>query len=314
MVGLLAQPLTVCPMCPSRRDDMSTFLVSVGAGLATAAILSLSAVAFTLEFAVSRVANFAHGEFLTIGAYAAYTGQTYFHQNVVAAAVIAALAGMLAGLGLNAGLIEQFRGRSAITVFIATLGAAIIVENVLVMIYGAANVTYTFAQGGLHHVGPFLWTTSDIEVIVSALTVAALLYLLLQRSRFGKAIRAVSQDRTLSQVSGIPARRIVMQTWGLAGAVSGFAGFVLADTIGTFGPTLGFMFLLLTITAAVAGGIGRPYATLGGALIVGLVLQIGGTYTSSAYEQVYAFLLLVILMLFRPNGVFVARSATAVRA
>ncbi len=293
---------------------MSTFLVSVGVGLATAAILSLSAVAFTLEYAVSRIANFAHGEFLTIGAYAAYTGQTFFHQNVAAAAVISALAGMLAGLGLNGGLIEQFRGRSAITVFIATLGAAIVIENILVMIYGAANVTYTFAQGGLHHVGPFLWTTSDIEVIFSALAVAGLLYLLLQRTRFGKAIRAVSQDRTLSQVSGIPARRIVMQTWGLAGAVSGFAGFVLADTIGTFGPTLGFSFLLLTITAAVAGGIGRPYATLGGALIVGLVLQIGGTYTSSAYELVYAFLLLVVLMLFRPNGVFVRRSAMVVRA
>ncbi len=293
---------------------MSTFLVSVGVGLATAAILSLSAVAFTLEYAVSRIANFAHGEFLTIGAYAAYTGQTFFHQNVAAAAVISALAGMLAGFALNAGLIEQFRGRSAITVFIATLGAAIVIENILVMIYGAANVTYTFAQGGLHHVGPFLWTTSDIEVIFSALAVAGLLYLLLQRTRFGKAVRAVSQDRTLSRVSGIPARRIVMLTWGLAGAVSGFAGFVLADTIGTFGPTLGFTFLLLTITAAVAGGIGRPYATLGGALIVGLVLQIGGTYTSSAYELVYAFLLLVVLMLFRPNGVFVRRSATVVRA
>jgi neutral amino acid transport system permease protein len=293
---------------------MSTFLVSVGVGVATAAILSLSAVAFTLEYAVSRVANFAHGEFLTIGAYAAYSAQTIFHQNVAAAAVIAALAGMLAGLVLNVGLIERFRGRSAITVFIATLGAAIIAENVLVMIYGAANVSYSFAQGGLHHVGPFLWTTSDIEVIVSALAVAGLLYLLLQRTRFGKAIRAVSQDRTLAQVSGIPARQIVMRTWALAGAVSGFAGFVLADTIGTFGPTLGFSFLLLTITAAVAGGIGRPYATLGGALIVGLVLQIGGTYTSSAYELVFAFLLLVVLMLFRPNGVFVRRSATTVRA
>jgi branched-subunit amino acid ABC-type transport system permease component len=293
---------------------MSTFLVSVGVGLATAAILSLSAVAFTLEYAVSRIANFAHGEFLTIGAYAAYSGQTIFHQNVAAAAVIAALAGMLAGLALNIGLIERFRGRTAITVFIATLGAAIIVENVLVMIYGAANVSYAFAQGGLHHIGPFLWTTSDIEVIVSALAVAGLLYLLLQRTRFGKAIRAVSQDRTLAQVSGIPARQIVMRTWALAGAVSGFAGFVLADTIGTFGPTLGFSFLLLTITATVAGGIGRPYATLGGALIVGLVLQIGGTYTSSAYEYVFAFLLLVVLMLFRPNGVFVRRSATTVRA
>jgi neutral amino acid transport system permease protein len=293
---------------------MTTFFVSIGIGLSTAAILSLSAVAFTLEYAVSRVANFAHGEFLTIGAYAAYSGQAVFHQNVAAAAVIATLAGAAAGLALNVTVIEQFRGRSAITVFIATLGVALIVENVLVLSYGAANVSYTFAQGNLHHVGPFLWTTSDIEVIISALAVAGLIYLLLQRTRFGKAVRAVSQDRALAQVSGIPARRIVMQTWALAGAVAGFAGFVLAATIGTFSPTLGFSFLLLTITATVAGGLGRPYATLGGALIVGLVLQIAGTYTSSEYELVYAFLLLVILMLFRPNGVFVRRSAVAVRA
>lgn len=293
---------------------MSAFLVSVGIGLSTAAILSLSAVAFTLEYAVSRVANFAHGELLTIGAYAAYSAQAIFHQNVALAALVAAAAGMVAGLVLNAGLIEQFRGRSGITVFIATLGASLILQNLLVMVYGAANVSYTFVQGGLHHVGPFLWTTTDIEVIFSALVVAGLIYLLLQRTRFGKAVRAVSQDRALAQVSGIPARRIVMQTWALAGAISGFAGFALADTIGTFSPTLGFGFLLLTITATVAGGIGRPYATLGGALIVGLVLQLAGTYTSSAYELVYAFLFLVLLMLFRPNGVFVRRSATAVRA
>ena len=293
---------------------MSTFLVSVGVGLSTAAILALSAVAFTLEYAVSRVANFAHGEFLTIGAYAAYSGQAIFHQNVAAAALIATVAGMLAGLALNAAVIEQFRGRSGITVLIATLGVALIVENVLIMVYGAANVSYSFAQGGLHHIGPFLWTTSDIEVIFSALAVVGLIYVLLQYTRFGKAVRAVSQDRALAQVSGVPAQRVVMGTWALAGAISGFAGFVLADTIGTFGPQLGFIFLLPTITAAVAGGIGRPYATLGGAVIVGLVIQIAGTYTSSAYQLVYAFLLLVLLMLFRPNGVFVRRSSTAVRA
>jgi branched-subunit amino acid ABC-type transport system permease component len=296
------------------EDDVSTFLVTIGIGLSTAAILALSAVAFSLEYAISRIANFAHGEFLTIGAYAAYSGQSIFHQNVVAAAAIAAAAGAIAGLALTFLVIEQFRGRTAITVFIATLGVSLIAQNVLNIIYGAANVSYTFAQGNLHHVGPFLWTTSDIEVIISVLAVASLFYLLLQRTRFGKAIRAVSQDRALAQVSGIPARRIVMRTWALAGAVAGFAGFALADTVGTFGPTLGFNFLLLTITAAVAGGIGRPYATLGGALIVGLVLQIAGTYTSSAYELVFAFLFLVVLMLFRPNGVFVRRSAVAVRA
>jgi branched-subunit amino acid ABC-type transport system permease component len=293
---------------------MTTFLVTIGIGLSTAAILSLSAVAFTLEYAVSRIANFAHGEFLTLGAFAAYSGQRIFHQNVAAAAVIAALAGAVAGLALNFGLIEQFRGRTAITVFIATLGVALIVENLLVIIYGAANVTYSFPQGNLHHVGPFLWTTSDIEVIISALAVAGLIYLLLQHTRFGKAVRAISQDRALAQVSGIPARRIIMQTWALAGAIAGFAGFALAYTVGTFGPTLGFSFLLLTITATVAGGLGRPYATFGGAIIVGLAIQIAGTYTSSAYELVFAFLLLVLLMLFRPNGVFVRSSAVAVRA
>ncbi len=293
---------------------MTTFLVTVGVGLATAAILALSAVALTLEYAVSRVVNFAHGEFLTIGAYVAYSTQAIFHQNVAAGAVIAAAAGAVAGLALNAAVIERFRGRTATTVLIATLGVALIVENVLEMIYGAANVSYGYPQGSLHHVGPFLWTTSDIEVIVAALAVAALIYLLLQRTRFGKAIRAVSQDRALAQVSGIPARRIITQTWILAGAVAGFAGFALADTVGTFGPLLGFNFLLLTITATVAGGLGRPYATLGGALIVGLVVQIAGTYTSSAYELVFAFLLLVVLMLFRPNGVFVRRGTVAVRA
>ena len=293
---------------------MSTFLISVGIGLATAAILALSAVAFTLEYAVSRVANFAHGELLTIGAYAAYTGQRFFHQNVAAAALVAAAAGCAAGLAMNVALIEQFRGRSAITVFIATLGASLVLQNLLEIIYGAANVSYSFPQGGLHHVGPFLWTTSNIEVILSALAVAGLIYLLLQRTKFGKAIRAVSQNRELAQVSGIPARQVVMGTWALAGAIAGFAGFILADTIGTFGPQLGFSFLLLTITATVAGGIGRPYATLGGALLVGLVIEIAGTYTNSNYQLVWAFGLLVVLMLFRPNGLFVRRSATAVRA
>lgn len=293
---------------------MTTFLVSIGVGLSSAAILALSSVAFTLEYAVSRVANFAHGEFLTIGAYAAYSGQHIFHQNVVAAALIAAAAGLLAGLVMNAVVIEQFRGRSVITVFIATLGVALVGENLLVIFYGAASVSYSFGQGSLHHVGPFLWTTSDLEVIFSALAVAAMIYVLLQRTRFGKAVRAVSQDRALAQVSGIPARRVIMQTWALAGAVAGFAGFVLADTIGTFGPQLGFNFLLLTITATVAGGIGRPYATLGGALIVGLVIQLSGTYTSSSYQLVFAFGLLVLLMLFRPNGLFVRRSAAEVRA
>jgi branched-subunit amino acid ABC-type transport system permease component len=293
---------------------VNTFLVSVGAGLATAAILALSAVSFTLQYAVSRIANFAHGELLTIGAYAAYSSQHLFHQDTAAVAVIAAVAGALAGVLLNVVLIERFQGRNAITVLIVTLGASLIAQNVLMIIYGAANVSYSLNGGALHHVGPFLWTTMDLEVIAAAAAVAVVLYLLLQHTRVGTAIRAVAQDRSLARVSGIPARRVIMGTWALAGAVAGFAGFMLAATVGTFGPQTGFSFLLLTITATVAGGLGRPYATLGGAVVVGLVVQVAGAYTSSEYQLVYAFGLLVVLLLLRPNGIFVGRHSVAVRA
>lgn len=292
---------------------MNIFWISIGMGVATAAILALSAVAFTLEYAVSRVVNLAHGEVLTIGAYAAYVGETNFHLDLYECAVVATLAGCLAGVALNFFLIEQFRNQKSLATLIATLGASLILQNILLIGFGGASVSYTFPQGSLLHIGPFLWTTLTIEVMVSAVVVAGLIYLLLQRTRLGKALRAVSQNRELAQVSGIPARAVVMQTWAVAGAVAGFAGFLFGETIGSITPTVGNGFLLLSITAAVGGGLGRPYATMGGALLLGLIMSVAGTYTSSSYQLVIAFGFLVVMLLVKPNGVFVRGRAQAVR-
>lgn len=289
---------------------MHTFLLSVGFGLVTAAILALSAVAFTLEYAVSRVANLAHGELLTLGAYAAYVVQGH-NSNVALAALAAAGIGAVGAFATNIGVVERFAGRSPIVTLIATLGLSLVIQNVLTMIFGGASVSYNINQGNPRHVGPFLWTNAEITTIIAALCVAAALYLLLQRTKFGKAIRAVAENRDLARVSGIRARRVITQTWLLAGAVAGFAGFVLAETVGTFSPSFGYSFLLITITAAVAGGLGRPYGTLVGALIVGLVLELAGAYTNASYELAFAFGVLVLLMLFRPNGLFTPGRRTA---
>ena len=293
---------------------MSIFWISIGMGLSVAAILALSAVAFTLEYAVSRVVNLAHGEVLTIGAYSAYVGETNFHLNLYVCAVVATLAGALTGMLLNFSLIEQFRNQKPLVTLIATLGASLILQNLLLIIFGGASVSYGFAQGNLLHVGPFLWTVLTIKVMISTVIVAALVYLMIQRTRIGKALRAVAQNRDLARVSGIPARQIVMHTWALSGAVSGFAGFLYGETVGTITPSIGNGFLLLSITAAVGGGLGRPYATLGGALVLGLVMSIAGTYTSSAYQLVIAFGFLVLMLLIKPNGIFVRGKAQMVRA
>jgi branched-subunit amino acid ABC-type transport system permease component len=287
--------------------------ISVGMGLAVAAILALSAVAFTLEYAVSRVVNLAHGEILTIGAYSAYVCETTYHQNLYVCALVATVFGALAGAALNLALIERFRSQKPLSTLIATLGASLIMQNLLLIGFGGASVSYAFSQGNLLHVGPFLWTTLTIKVMVSAAVVAGMIYVLLQRTRLGKALRAVSQNRELAQVAGIPARRVVLQTWAVAGAVSGFAGFLYGETVGTITPSMGNGFLLLSITAAVGGGLGRPYATLGGAVVLGLVMSVAGTYTSSAYQLVIAFGFLVIMLLIKPNGMFVRGRAQVVR-
>jgi branched-subunit amino acid ABC-type transport system permease component len=280
-------------------------LLTLGFGIVTAAILSLSAVAFTLEYSVTNVANLAHGEILTVGAYAAYlvhraTG------NAILAAFAAAGAGAVLAWGIHGAVVDRFlrRGIATMAIFIATLGVSFLVQNALVLVFGAANVAYTIPQGAARHVGPFLWTGTELEIIISALGITGALYVVIKHTKFGKSLRAVSQSRDLARASGISAHRVAAATWLLAGTVAGYAGFILAESVGSFNPYFGFSFFLITLTAAVAGGLGKPFSTLVGAIIVGIALEFTGGYISASYELAFAFAILALVVLFRPRGLF----------
>jgi branched-subunit amino acid ABC-type transport system permease component len=284
---------------------MNELLLTLGFGLVTAAILSLSAVAFTLEYAVTRVANLSHGEILTIGAYTAYLVHRWT-SSVLLAALGAALAGGVVALAMHSLVIDRFvsRGVGTMPTFIATLGMSFVIQNVLVIFFGAANVAYTISQGAPHQVGPFLWTSTEEEIIISALGITAMLYLIITYTKFGKALRAVFQNRDLARVTGINVRLVGAATWFLAGLVAGYAGFILAESVGTFNPYFGFSFFLITLTAAVAGGLGKPFSTLAGAIIVGIALEFTGGYISASYELAFAFAILATIILVRPRGLF----------
>jgi branched-subunit amino acid ABC-type transport system permease component len=284
---------------------MNEIFLTLGFGLVTAAILALSAVAFTLEYAVTNVANLSHGEILTVGAYAAYlvhraTG------NAILAALAAAAAGGLLALVLHLTVIERFvsRGLSTMSTFIATLGISFVIQNILVIIFGAANVAYSIPQGAPQQIGPFLWTPTEIEIILSALCITGALYVIITYTKFGKALRAVFQNRALARVTGINARLVGAVTWLLAGLIAGYAGFILAESVGTFNPYFGFSFFLITLTASVAGGLGKPFSTMTGAIIVGIALEFTGGYISASYELAFAFAILALIILVRPRGLF----------
>jgi len=280
-------------------------LLTLGFAIVTASILALSAVGFTLEYAVTNVANISHGEVLTIGAYAAYV----VHQrtgSAVAAAIAAALAGGFAALAMYSILIGPFIrfGATPTVVFIATLGMSFVIQNVLVIFFGAANLAYTIDPGAPQHLGPFLVTPLDQEIVVSAIIITVALYLVLSRTKFGKALRAVSQNRELARVTGINATRVAAATFFLAGLIAGYAGFVLAESVGSFNPYFGFGFFLITLTASVAGGLGRAFGTMAGAVLVGIILEFAGGYISASYNLAFAFAILAIVILVRPRGLF----------
>lgn len=284
---------------------MHEVLLTLGFGLVTAAILSLSAVAFTLEYAVTSVANLSHGEILTIGAYAAYLVQQWTG-NLLLDALAAAITGGVVALGMHTLVIDRFvrRGIGTLSIFIATLGMSFVIQNVLVIFFGAANVAYTISQSAPQQVGPFLWTSTEIEIIISALAITAVLYVIITHTKFGKALRAVFQNRDLARVTGINARLVAAATWFMAGLVAGYAGFILAESVGSFNPSFGFSFFLITLTAAVAGGLGKPFSTMVGALIVGIALEFTGGYISASYNLAFAFAILAAVILLRPRGLF----------
>jgi branched-subunit amino acid ABC-type transport system permease component len=281
-------------------------LLTLGFGLVGAAILSLSALAFTLEYSVTNVANLAHGEILTVGAYCAYLVQQH-GGGVILSGLAAAAGGGVLALGIHNGVVDRFvrKGIGGLPTFIATLGVSLVIQNILVIIFGASNLGYQISTGAPRDIGPFLWTDTEIQIIVSTVVITALLYVIIRHTRFGKSLRAVSQNRSLASVSGINAHRVSALTWVLAGLIAGYAGFVLAESIGTFSPFSGFTFFLITLTAAVAGGLGRAVGTLVGGIIVGISLEFFGGYVSSNYNLAFAFAILSLVILFRPRGLFV---------
>src|SRR4029077_12054159 len=188
--------------------------------------------------------------------------------------------------------------------FIATLGMSFVIQNVLVIFFGAANVAYSIDPGASRQVGPFRLTPLDGEIIASAVAITFVLYLIISRTRFGKALRAVSQNRELARVTGITATRVAGATFFLAGLIAGYAGFVLAESVGSFNPYFGFGFFLITLTAAVAGGLGRAFGTMVGAVRVGIILEFAGGYVSACYNVAFAFTLRAFVILVRPRGLF----------
>jgi branched-subunit amino acid ABC-type transport system permease component len=284
---------------------------AIGFGIATGAVIALGAVGFSVQFGISNILNITYGSLMTL---AAYVGLVLISHGVnawlalVLGAVVVGIVSVVYHRVLLAPLVR--RGTRAIAMVIVTVSAGIILQYVIVAIAGPDSQSYGEQSGSTLHLLGF--TLSAGQVAIIGLTTAAMLslHLLLTRTTLGKAMRATSSNRTLARSCGISTDRVSDIAWLISGSLCGAAGVALAITTVSFDFSLGSLFLIPMIAAAVLGGIGQPYGAMLGGLIVGVSSEVAAAVSNPNYKDVVAFVILIAFLLVRPRGLFGAAWST----
>ena len=276
-------------------------------GVVHGSIIALGAIGVSLVFSIVRFAHFAHGDLMTTGAYLAF-----FCVSVLGWPLLGAFPAAIAGTVLIAILVDQavyrrLRRTRPVILLVASIGVALVLRNLVLMIWGPDNVVY--ARG--IELPLQLWGLrikfTQLYTLAGALAAVAALHAFLRYTRAGKAMRAMADNPDLARVTGINGDRVILWTWAIAGALACIAGIMLGQDT-RLQPDLGWNLLLPIFAAAIVGGIGRPYGAIAGAMVVGIAGEMSTLVITPSYKPAVAFAIMVLVLVTRPTGIFSARS------
>ena len=285
---------------------MNPYLLALGFGFVTASILAIASVGLTLQFGVTNYVNFAYGDFMSLGAYVSWQLNTRAHLDVWVAMVVSAAAIGIVGVLTDRFLLSPFvrRFSNVFYLLIVTFGLSLILLNVIGAVWSPNFQQFPVGAENPLHLGPFLLTPTQVAIFGIGVGLMVVVHLLLTRTKLGKAMRAMSDNTSLAMVSGIDTRRITSLTWFLTGAMAGIAGTVLAIDLGSITPAVGETFLFVIFASVILGGIGKPYGAMAGAFVIGITTELAAAVFNAAYKLDVAFVLLVVVLLIRPQGIF----------
>lgn len=272
-------------------------------GVATGSILALGAIGVSLVFSILRFAHFAHGDLMTVGAYAALVIVAGAGLPILVAAPFAILAVSAVAIAAELAVYRPLRQSSPIVLLISSFGMALILRSAVQLVWGTGNQTYADGIQLPLRVAGVAISPDHLWIIGGTAALIAGLHLFLQYTKFGKAMRAMADNADLARITGIPTGRVVLMAWVIAGGLAAMAGIFLAmDT--RLHPVMGWQLLLPVFAAAIVGGIGRPYGAMAGGLLIGLAMEMSTLVINPAYKQAVAFALMVATLIVRPTGIF----------
>ncbi len=288
---------------------LSVYLnVAVG-GVLTGLVYGLMALGLSVIFGVVRVVNFAHGEMMTIAMYIAIVLFSAFHLDPLVMLVPIAAVMFVFGYLLQISVINPFITRPEHSQFLLLVGVGLIISNVLLIIFGpdSQNVQVAYAFDSFQF-GPLIVDATKLYAGIAAILVAAALFAFFQYTQVGTAIRACADNHTGALVVGLDVKRLYALTFGLGAACVGAAGTMLL-LIFDVTPAVGPAYTLLAFVIVITGGLGSmPGALLGGVLI-GFTEATAGLLFSPSAKSMFSFAILVLVLLFRPQGIMGKRAA-----
>ena len=292
---------------------MSVLVQFVFNGVVAGSVYALIALGFALIFTASRVFHFAHGGVYTLSAFAGYTVMIPLGLGLLPGFVAATVSAAVLGVGINALLYEPMKagGVSPFVAMIASFGVLIIFTNVAALVWGSNPIV--LSAGGsarIYHIGLIYTTDTQLRIIASALVLAALLWAFFRFMRMGIAIRALGNDSELAEVVGMPSRLLRHISFAVGSGLVGISGMLIGLNVGIIDFNMGFDIILMATVAMIIGGLGNVGAAAAGGFVLGLVQNVAIWKIESKWQMAISFGILVIMLLFRPSGLFGAREST----
>ena len=283
-------------------------------GLTIGGIYALIALGYTLVYGILFMINFAHGEIYMFGSFAGFAALTYFVNtgfadahpalSITAAFLVAMVISSILGALLERIAYRPLRNAPRLAPLISAIGASIFLQNVMMLIIKARMQVYPdIIPEGFLEIGWLSISFFQIFIIVASVVLMAGLYIFIQKTKIGKAMRAVAEDKEAASLMGIDVNRIILITFVIGSALAAAAGVMVGIYYTQINHMMGFIPGIKAFTAAVLGGIGNPAGAMLGGYFLGLAEALGVLFMPAEYKDVIAFGLLVLVLIFRPKGI-----------
>lgn len=291
---------------------MNALAQLVVSGVMLGGIYALVSIGLTLIFGVLKIVNFAHGEFLMLAMYLAWTIVSLLGVNAYAAAIIVIPLLFAFGALVYILIVRPAVGKPHLIVVFATMGLSIAMQNLALLLMSAdLRDVPPLLAGAPIRIGPLYLRIELVLGFLLSVGISLALMIFIKRSYFGKAIRATVQDRDAAMLMGINVPRLFLLTFAGGSALVGLAGCIMLPLYSVF-PTVGLNFVLIAFVVVVLGGMGSIEGALFGGICIGLVQSLSGYYVAPAYGQMFCFVVFLLVMLLRPSGLLGQRGAAMV--